>query len=74
MSTLGALAEAGFLVTVTYSALAYAEGKEAILVAGVNLSNRSALALSGALIALRLAAALIGVGSVSYTHLRAHDP
>lgn len=62
MSTLGALAEAGFLVTVTYSALAYAEGKEAILVAGVNLSNRSALALSGALIALRLAAALIGVG------------
>ena len=61
VSTLGALAEAGFLVTVSFSALAYAEGKEAILVAGVSLSNRSALVLSGTLIAFRLATALIGV-------------
>ena len=38
--TCTALAEAGFLVTVTYSALAYAEGKEAILVAGVNLEQQ----------------------------------
>ena len=63
VSALGALAEAMFLVTVTHVALEFASssGNGTINAVGIHLSTRSALAVGGGLIALRLAAALVGV-------------
>lgn len=65
VSTLGALAEAMFLITVTHIALEFASGSGSgnttINAVGIHLSTRSALAVGGGLIAFRLAAALIGV-------------
>jgi ATP-binding cassette, subfamily B, bacterial len=61
VSILGGLAEALFLVVVTYAALVLASGEGVVSVGGLDLAMGMALALSAVLVVVRLASGIAGV-------------